>query len=266
MTSSRKMVSATMALWGAVRSEWHAAHAGSLGGRAWLFAAPLLQLGLYALLFGVIWQLRVRVGPLAEVPFLGFLVAAYLPFWALQDALTRGSGALLSQAHLIRHAPVVPWVLVVARLLVPYGVLAVVVPLVWGSFLWAGVFRLGGWDALALAGVAAAQLAITVGWGLCLAVLVVVVRDVANLVAPLLMLMVLTAPVFYPLTNVPPSWQPWLWVNPFTPLAQGYHVLLLSGDGLPPWHWAVLGVHAALALALGAGAYRRLRPDLVDVL
>jgi len=95
---------------------------------------------------------------------------------------------------------------------------------------------------------------------------VVGVRDMASLVAPLLMLMVLTAPVFYPLINVPPPWQPWLWINPFTPLAQGYHVLLLSDDGLPLWHWAALGAHAAAALALGVGAYRRLRPDLVDVL
>ncbi|MFN3592696.1 MAG: hypothetical protein ACK4TG_10970, partial [Thermaurantiacus sp.] len=34
------------------RAEWQSAHAGSLGGRIWLFAAPVLQLGLYAFLFG----------------------------------------------------------------------------------------------------------------------------------------------------------------------------------------------------------------------
>lgn len=253
-------------IWRAWRAEWQAAHAGSLGGRLWLFLAPLLQLGLYAFLFGVIWRLRVRIGPLTEVPFLGFLVAAYLPYWALQDAITRGSGALLAQAHLIRHTPVVPWVLVVARVGVPLAVVSVIAPALWAVLAGQGVYRVDGWDVVSLLAVWALQWAMTAGWALFLAVLVVVVRDVANLVAPLLMLMVLTAPVFYPLSNVPPAWAGWLWLNPFTPLAQGYHALLLSADRLPWWHWGGMVVHAAVALALGVGAYRRLRPDLVDVL
>lgn len=248
------------------RAEWQSAHAGSLGGRIWLFAAPVLQLGLYAFLFGVVWQLRVRVGPLTEVPFLGFLVAAYLPYWALQDAITRGSGALLAQAHLIRHAPVVPWVLVVARTGVPFAVVSVMAPLLWAVLGWQGVYRVSVGDAVGVLALWGLQWAMTVGWALLLAVLVVVVRDVANLVAPLLMLMVLTAPVFYPLSNVPPAWAGWLWLNPFTPLAQGYHVLLLSGDALPLWHWAAVAAHAAVALLGGVAAYHRLRPDLVDVL
>lgn len=251
---------------GAVRAEFRTLYAGSFLGALWFLLAPLLQVGMYVFLFQVVWRLRVNLSQGADVSFVWFLLSAYLPYWAFQDALSRASGALTANAHIIRNTPFPPWLLVVARVMLPFGVmLSLVLPL-WPVLHVAGHFQLQWLDAAWLAYVLMCMAGLTVGVSVLLASLGVVLRDLANIVPPLMMALVLTAPILYPLQNVPESMRGWFWLNPLTPFAEAFHTLLLTSDDLGLAHALTLPALALVAVGLGRWAYSKIAPDLADLL
>jgi len=253
-------------LWGAVQAEFRTLYAGSLLGVLWFLLAPLLQVGMYVFLFQVVWKLRVNLHHGGDVSFVWFLLSAYIPYWAFQDALSRAAGALTANAHIIRNTPFPPWLLVVARVMLPFGVmLALVMPL-WPMLHQAGHFQLQWADGPWLAFTLMCLAGMAVGLAVLLASVGVVLRDLANIVPPLLMALMLTAPIMYPLQNVPEAMRGWFWLNPLTPFAEAFHTLLLTPQGLDLGHALAMPALALGALWLGRWAYRKMAPDLPDLL
>lgn len=250
----------------AIWAELRASHAGSVLGTFWLFLAPLIQIGMYVFLFQIVWRLRVQMSAGSTVDFVWYLVSAYLPIWAFQDALSRASGALTGNAHIIRNTVFPPWLLVVARGLLPYAVLlAICVPL-WIGLNGLGLFDVNFLDVFILLYVLICQASMTIGLALLLASLGLLIRDLANMIPPVLMGMVLSAPILYPMNNVPVEIQGWFWLNPLTAFAEAYHILLLTEEGLSWPDASVFLLCAIGSIALGIWAYRKVESDLTDLL
>ena len=104
--------------------------------------------------------------------------------------------------------------------------------------------------------------------GLCwmFAALGVYLRDLAQLVGPLVMVTMFLGPVFYPRAAMPAAAQPWLALNPITvPVEQVRRVVF---DGQWP-EWGVLAQYAAIALAVylfGLWAFSKLKKGFADVI
>lgn len=253
-------------LWAALGSELRSAHAGSALGAVWLLLAPGIQVAMYVFLFQVVWRLRVQMSPGASVEFVWYLISAYLPVWAFQEALVRASASLTGNAHIIRNTLFPPWLLVLARGLVPYAVLLVICIPLWLVLHANNLFILNLADLFWLTFTLVCQVAMTLGLAMFLASISVLVRDIVNVLPPLLMGMVLTAPVLYPLDNVPTALQEWFWLNPLTVFAEGYHQLLLTQQGLSLPHAVAMALIGTGAVALGAWAYRKIETELPDLL
>lgn len=250
----------------ALAAELRSAHAGSALGTFWLLLAPLLQVGMYVFLFQVVWRLKVDMHTGGSVPFVWYLVSAYLPVWAFQEALVRSSTGLTGNAHIIRNTLFPPWLLVFAKGLMPYAVLLIVCVPLWSGLHALNLFQLDWMDVIWLPLVLACQMLFTVGLGLFLASVSVMVRDLANFLSPLLMALVLTAPVLYPMANVPEALVPVFWFNPLTAYAEAYHKLLLTGEGIGVAHALAMLCSAGVASFLGIWAYRKIAVELPDLL
>ena len=108
--------------------------------------------------------------------------------------------------------------------------------------------------------------AFTFGIALMCASLQVFVRDLVQILAQLLTLMMFAAPIFYDRTNLPEQYRGLLDLNPFTFYVEAFRSILL-GYGEFPWHGlAIAVVTAALVLGLGHWLFRRLDPHFEDFL
>jgi lipopolysaccharide transport system permease protein len=134
--------------------ELKARYRGSVLGFFWSLANPLLLLGVYTLVFNVIFAPRF---PGAD-PYAVFLITGLFPWIWLATALTEGTESLMSNAALIRKAVFPAEVLPVVSVLANLVHFALALPIVAVAI---GVSRalghpVGGWSVLLLPVVVAA--------------------------------------------------------------------------------------------------------------
>ena len=71
-------------------------------------------------------------------------------------------------------------------------------------------------------------------------------------------------PIVYPLSFVPEEFKRYLVLNPLTPLVSLYREALLGGTMPPLDSLMPLAITATVALAIGIGVFRRLKPAFAD--
>lgn len=246
-----------------IRRELLERYRGSFTGFGWALLQPLLQLAIYAFVFVHVFKARV---PGAGAPgYVPFLVVAMWPWVALSEAVFRSATALQDNSALIGKVALPREILVLAPCCASYllhcaGFVAILI-----------VLALSG-QGVQLASLPIALLlyipmfAFTFGIALICASLQVFVRDLVQILAQLLTLMMFAAPIFYDRTNLPEQYRGLLDLNPFTFYVEAFRSILL-GYGDFPWPGLAMAVlTAALVLGLGHWLFRRLDPHFEDFL
>jgi lipopolysaccharide transport system permease protein len=228
-------------------------------GAAWAIVQPL------ALLVPITLFLRQDTPRIDGVPFAASTLAALVAWSYLSSAVTAGSGALVTEAVLVRktwfprEAPVVA---AVASSLVELGFATalglVAIPLLDGE-LGTGLVALP----LAVAGLAVVALALS----LPLAALNALFRDVRHALPFMVLVWLFASPVMYPADRLPAAWRPWYALaNPGVGPLETFRRALAHGT-TPPWTLLGLSVLGALVFGLaGHAVFRRIAPTLPDVI
>jgi ABC-type polysaccharide/polyol phosphate export permease len=239
------------------RRDLQAKYRGSALGILWTVANPVLLMGVYLLVFGVIW-----VSPFASGgKYWLFLLAGLAPWTFFAAALQSSTRSMLDNANLIRKTrfprQLVP-LSVVAAHLVSFGVMLALLLVV--SFIALPRARATEWLAIPLA---VLFVGLVSGLGLMVAALNVLFRDVEFIVAALLVPWFFLTPIIYPLTKVPGAEKhPHVidaihWLNPLSPAVEALRAPLFEGR-LPFWGDALyLAVACVVSLALGAFVFTR---------
>ena len=245
-----------------VRRDFQARYAGSAFGFLWSFALPLWQLLLYTFVFAGI--LRLSLSGERTDNFALFLFSGLLPFMAVSEGVQRAATAVTDNAPLVKKLrfPLVLLVVTVVSTALVHEAIAlalfVVVLAVMGQLSVATL----GWLAIAVP----LQVALTLGLGLLLASLHVFLRDVAQALGLIFSAWFYFTPIVYPLARVPEAFRPWIELNPLTALVDLYRSALLGGAPEATRGFVALVAAAALLLALGALAFKRLSPSFADEL
>jgi ABC-type polysaccharide/polyol phosphate export permease len=228
-------------------------YAGSTLGATWAVAGPLLEVAVYAAVFGLVLR------PAAGADGLGFalfVAAGLLPWSALREAL-EGSAALLPDNRWIRRSTV-PFELLVARQVLAASARGLV-----GIVIVLGVVVLrGGWPGLAgvLVPLVALclQAATAYGLGLALAPLGTLQPDLRPGLASALTLLTFASPIVYPEAAVPEAVRAALEWNPYTHLLRLYRLPLAPTEALGPAEVLAALALPVVALAIGTLAKRPL--------
>jgi homopolymeric O-antigen transport system permease protein len=241
------------------RRDLHAKYRGSALGVLWTVANPVMLMGVYLLVFGVVWKSPFSVLDGGHYPL--FLLAGLAPWTFFAAALQSSTRSMLDNSNLIRKTrfprQLVP-LSVVAAHLVSFGVMVVLLLVV--NFIVLPRARVTEWLAVPLAVVFVAFVA---GLSLVASSLNVLFRDVEFIVASLLVPLFFLTPIIYPLTNVPGAEhharviEAIHWLNPLSPAFEAVRAPLFLGR-MPFWGDALyLVVAAVLALVLGAFVFSR---------
>jgi ABC-type polysaccharide/polyol phosphate export permease len=244
--------------------ELKARYRGSLLGFFWSLANPLLLLGVYGVVFGLILD-PVRGGGVD--PYFVFLVTGLFPWIWFSSSLLEGASSLLTNAGLIRKAvfpaELLPAVSVAANLVhlllaLPIAIAAVVV----GRYLGHPV---AGWGALALPGVILLQLPLVAGLALGLSALTAHFKDMRDILTNLLTLLFFATPIIYPLDAVPAGWiRTLVRANPLTPYTLAYQETLFHGRLPEASLWLQMALVSLVGWVAGAWLFGRLRETVVE--
>jgi len=244
--------------------ELKARYRGSILGYLWSLANPLLLLAVYALVFGFIFEARFE----GVEPYPVFLVSGPFPWLWASTSLLEGSLAFTANSGLLRKAvfPVelLPTVSVFSNL--AHFLLAL--PILAGALVACRSlgFPLSGGSALLMPLVVLLQIPMLTGLALGLSALNAHFKDVRDLVQNMLTLTFFMTPILYPLSQL--QGYPALWwivrLNPFTPFTLAYQQTLFHGVVPDPELWLQMVAMSAIAWAIGAWLFSRLRETLVE--
>jgi lipopolysaccharide transport system permease protein len=234
------------------RRDLQAKYRGSALGVLWTVANPVMLMGVYLLVFSVVWK-----SSFAQVDHYAlFLLVGLAPWTFFASSVQSATRSMLDNANLIRKTrfprQLVPLSVVFAHL-VSFCVMVVVLLVV--NFIVLSRVRATEWLAIPLF---ALFVALVCGLALASASLNVLFRDIEFIVAALLIPLFFLTPILYPLTGAPIANHHRVievihWANPLSPAIEAVRAPLFLGS-LPHWSDALYLVIAA-AVSLGLGAF-----------
>lgn len=228
-------------------------------GLGWAFLAPLLVLTIYALIYLEIF--RIRVPTLSSKEYILYVFCGLVPYLALAEAISTGVTAVVTNRSVLNNTvfpidltPIKPIlsiqvvmstgmaiVVVGAALTRDIAATIVLLPVIWVlNMVW-------------LAGV---------NW--ILSLLNVVFRDIQNLVASILMIMLVASPIAYTPDMVPATLKPLLALNPFAYFVVAYQQVIMLGIWPSFPHMAVLIAMSVGTFWLGSWFFWRAKRVIVD--
>ncbi len=246
-----------------VRRELRQKYMGSALGVLWYLANPLVLLGAYTLMFGLV----LKVQSIPDYPL--FLMVGLVAWTFLQGSLLGAAPSLIDQGGLIRKArfprEAIPASSVTVQLLTMSAVMVLLVPI---TVAIRGTLT----PALLLAPVLVALLyCFVLGCALVVAVLHAYFRDVAPILTAALLPWFFITPIYYEPSQLSVlASHPvvrWLleWGNPIAPFIQAMRSVLYDGSvGNVGWSVYAL-VAAAIALLVGSLVFRRMEGELAVV-
>lgn len=245
------------------RREVEARYRESMLGRLWIIASPILLLLIYTFVFGVV--LKSRWGSDQDTySFALTLFAGLLLNGILSEGLSRAPGIISANVNYVKKL-VFP-----LEILPVTPVLAAFVNAVLGYLMLIGFLMakgsVPGWSVLLLPLLLVPFLLCVTGLAWFLAGLGVYVRDIGQFVQFFLILLLFISPVFYPLSSLPSSVQPYLYLNPLTIPVEVVRAVLFGSKVPGVGVMAFYCLMSALAFASGFAWFRRVQDGFADVL
>jgi lipopolysaccharide transport system permease protein len=239
-----------------LRRDLQARYKGSVFGLAWSLANPVVQMGVYALVFSVLWQ----VTDDSSSPYPLFLLSGLAVWVFFAGSLQSASRSMVDNANLIRKTrfprQLLPFSSLGTQLVAFAVMLVVLVPL---EIVLRPEVRDTVWLAIPLS---LLVVALVGGLSLAVASLNAIYRDVEHLVSALLLPWFFLTPVLYTSESLPAEgWEGLVdvlhWVNFAAPAVTAVRDPLFYGRLPTALDVIYLAGSAVLALALGAWVFKR---------
>ncbi len=252
-------------LFALVRREVESRYRGSVLGIGWSMITPLLMLGVYTFVFGVVFRSRWVGADEAASPaeFAVILFLGLILYQILAETLARAPNVVLSNVSYVKK------VVFPLQILVPVALgsalihacisLVVLIPFLFQIF--------GGipWTVVFLPLIVLPLCLMTLGLGWFLASVGTYARDVGQIVGPLITALLFLAPIFFPTSALPAWLQPWIALNPISlPVEEARKAMIF---GIMP-DFGALWVYACWSLVISAAGYlwfQKTRKGFADV-
>lgn len=217
-------------------------------GYFWWFLEPLLYMVVYYLVFAVL-MLR------GEPGFAPLLLSGIIPWMWFLRTVTAASSSIVAGQSLLNQTSVPALALPLVEILQAFMKQTPVFLLLFIFIIWQGYEPSRMW--FLIIPILLVQLLIGSAFGLLMAGVVPVFRDLQRLVPSALTLMMFLSGIFYSYESIPAEWQSVFLMNPMAFLIKTYRDVLLSTsspDLFLLFVWFVIGL---VSCALISGIYKR---------
>ena len=234
---------------------------GAMFGVLWIFLSPLLMLGIFAFVFGQIFQARWPQQP-EGLPFWLMLYTGLIVFNLFSEAVSRSPMAVRSFPSYVKKiifpVEILPLVPLGAGLVhTAFNLLILTLALAWTGHLSAGILL---FPILLLP-----VLLLAVGLAWFLAAWGVFIKDMNQIVPLVVQMTLFLSPVFYPASAVPAMLRPVYDYNPLGAVIEAARAAILAQP--VPWTaWLIALAGGTLAALLGHAFFQYSRDEFADVL
>jgi len=242
--------------------EFPGAYRGNLTGVFAAIAVPLAMLATYSFVFSTLIPVRIRPGQ-STSEYALFLFSGLVVWNLIADVIARSPRLFSGSGHYVQRAHFPISLLVLAPCLASF----------YRSLPWLAAYCLAhlwlvgtpSWTFLAAPLVLLLAMLIAMGIALGLASLGAVVRDLADVVPPILSLAFFVSPILYPAARLSEIGDWILFLNPIAAPIRIMHSLLLEG-ALPPVDLlGQMALAAFLSIGIGTLLYLGVRDSLQDL-
>lgn len=232
-------------------------YAGQWLGAWWVIVHPLIMMGVYVVLFGVILQIKLERAPGVPGDYILYLLAGLIPWLALQDGLVRSCQAITGHATLVKQV-VFPVEVLPLKSMVPALVSQMVALSVLVAYVLVQEHRISlAYGLLPL--VVALQALLTIGLAYAVSAVAVYIRDLKDLVQVFGVVGLYLVPALYVPEWVPDLLRPVVTMNPFSSMVWCYQDVLYWGTIAHPWAWVAFPLTTLVACLAGAAVFRHLK-------
>ncbi|KAB0638876.1 sugar ABC transporter permease [Burkholderia stagnalis] len=247
-----------------IRREVVGRYKGSFLGLFWSFITPLVMLAIYTFVFGFIFKSRWRPTSTDHAEFAIVMFVGVLVHGLMAECLNRAPTLVVGNPNYVKKVvfplQALGWISVgtaLFHMLIASSILLVAV------FLWQGHLPL---TAVLAPVVLLPFLILTVGLVWILSSLGVFMRDLGQVMGIVTSLLMFLAPVFYPITSVPKTFQVAIMFNPLTFVIEQLRGVVIWGHGID---WAGWCIYSLIAYAVAWGGliwFEKTRKGFADVL
>ena len=240
-------------------------YSGSFLGLLWSFFNPLLMLGVYTFVFGVVF--KARWSPNASTGILEFAVvlfAGLLVFGIFSECVNRAPSLMLQNPGFVKRVifplEIMPWVVLCSSLFhtaISLAVLALVMVIGFGALPFT-------WPLFLIVLLPLILCVMGVAWAL--AALGVYLRDLAQTINIVTTVMMFLSPIFYPASAVPAEFRWAIEWNPMSFLIEQTRAVLIWGRPPDFAGLAAATVGGLVVAWLGLALFQHARDGFADVL
>ena len=199
----------------------------NMTGFAWLILQPLILLAVYAFVFSTIF--KARIPEAGDIGFVPYLAVAFWPWTAFSEAVLRANGSITANGALIGKVAFateqIPLATVTATFImhmIGYLAVLIVLQLIGTSIHWIYLFLVI--PVMLLMWMFACAIALFTS------AIQVFVRDLAQILPPLITFWFFTTPILYSASYLPESVQSFAQYNPMAWFVARLRELLLFGE------------------------------------
>lgn len=234
---------------------------GAMFGVLWVFLHPLVMLGIFAFVFGQVFQSRWSQEQ-QGVPFWLALFSGLIAFNVFADAVSRAPAAVRGYPNYVKKVVfpvhILPLVPVGASLI--HAAFNFMVLL--GALSWTGNLH----PSAALYPLVLAPLVlIALGMSWFLAAWGVFIKDMNQIVPPFVQMAMFLSPVFYPANAVPPPLRPLYLYNPLSSVIESCRAVAL-GKAIDLHGWVIAMLVGIAIAGFGFMFFQHSREEFADVL
>jgi lipopolysaccharide transport system permease protein len=257
--SARHVVTHSQLLWRITRNEISARYAGSFLGAAWVFIAPMLILGVYGLVYVSIF--RFQPEGMSSEEYVLYIFSGLVPYLVTAEALATSIGSVSANKSILTNT-VFPIDLVpVKAVLMSLATMTVGIVIIVAGATVTGNLHI---TIVLLPVVVLLQVMALIGIAWIVSLLNVVFRDLQNLIAAVLMILLIASPIAYTPAMVPESLKPFLALNPFSYYVFAYQKVLILGRFPSPWLLGALIVMSTAMFLAGSWFFDRAKRVIID--
>lgn len=241
------------------RVELQRRYAGSILGTLWLFAGPLLLIGIYAAIYLVVF--RIRPAEMTEIDYVLYILCGMASFLGFSEALHAGTTSLTANREILLNtvfpAELVPLrAVLVSSTTMVVGIAAVLI----------AAASLGKLEPVALLApvIVIAQTMFIAGIGWIFALANLVVRDVQQILVYVTMVLLVASPIAYLPSMLPSALAILIYANPLSYYVIALQHVIVLGTLPPTFILVVGGVLALTGFSLGFLVFTRAKQAIFD--
>lgn len=236
---------------------------GSVLGGTWAILNPLFMFALFTFVFGFVFKAKLANAD-STMGYSIWLISGYGPWLAITEAFTSSSNSIIGNSGLIKNMSFKTEILPISMTFLGFVPLAVSIVFL----LLLQIINGDGlsWRLILIPLIAAIQFTFLVGIGIFLAILNTFIRDFGIVLPNLLMILLFSTPIFYPIEAMPSIVRALTVINPFYIIVQSYRFAILDNQIFPTISLMILLIVSIILIWIGLGVFRRIKgflPSLV---